>query len=35
MPGRVVCRDVLGGLLREYSLEPVGFNKYVELFDGP
>jgi hypothetical protein len=21
MPGRVVCRDVLGGLLREYSVE--------------
>jgi hypothetical protein len=23
MPGRVVCRDVLGGLLHEYSLEPL------------
>lgn len=23
MPGRVVCRDALGGLLREYSLEPL------------
>jgi len=23
MPGRVVCRDVLGGLLREYSVEPL------------
>ena len=23
VPGRVVCRDVLGGLLREYSVEPL------------
>jgi len=23
MPGRVVCRDVLGGLIREYSVEPL------------
>ena len=23
MPSRVVCRDVLGGLLREYSAEPL------------